>query len=225
MLNEKGLCKILKSAYKGGGYQIIPQTVKVVGPIGPWKRSDIVINGATWAVRCETTELPKAAAVQIVDNAGYLPVEDISIRKGEANQLILEGVAAEQYMLLNRQSDGDSAKPMLKIPVIFKDRWQLYQTNEGEVCTFDVELLKLIDFKAIPNGPECYLSENGGLGMFFWSSFAVYIAPGRFSAADEAKIRHIAGLDWENQAENDDPVANISLFDKDADAPLEDRED
>ncbi len=35
MLNEKGLCKILKSAYKGGGYQIIPQTVKVVGPIGP----------------------------------------------------------------------------------------------------------------------------------------------------------------------------------------------
>ena len=160
-----------------------------------------MINGATWAVRCETTELPKAAAVQIVDNAGYLPVEDISIRKGEANQLILEGVAAEQYMLLNRQSDGDSAKPMLKIPVIFKDRWQLYQTNEGEVCTFDVELLKLIDFKAIPNGPEC------------------------FSAADEAKIRHIAGLDWENQAENDDPVANISLFDKDADAPLEDRED
>ena len=96
MLNEKGLCKILKSAYKGGGYQIIPQTVKVIGPAGAWKRSDIVINGATWAVRCETTDLPKAAAVQIVDDAGYLPVEAIGIRKGEENQLILEGIAADQ---------------------------------------------------------------------------------------------------------------------------------
>lgn len=225
MLNEKGLCKILKSAYKGGGYQIIPQTVKVVGPAGAWKRSDIVINGATWAVRCETTDLPKAAAVQIVDDAGYLPVEAIGIRKGEENQLILEGVAADRYILLNRQSEGEYVKPMLKIPVIFKDRWQLYQTREGEVCAFDVELLKLIDFKAVQNGLESYLSENGGLGMFFWRDFAVYIAPGRFSAADEAKIKHIAELDWENQFEYDDPVTNISLFDKDEDVPPEDREE
>ena len=145
--------------------------------------------------------------------------------KGEENQLILEGVAAERYTHLNRQSEGDYAKPMLKIPVIFKERWQLYQTNEGEVCAFDVELLKLIDFKAVQNGLECYLSENGGLGMFFWGNFAVYIAPGRFSAADETKIRHIAELDWENQIESDDPVTNISLFDKDEDSPLEDRED
>lgn len=225
MLNEKGLCKILKSAYKGGGYQIIPQTVKAVGPAGAWKRSDIVINGATWAVRCETTDLPKAAAVQIVDDAGYLPVEAIGIKKGEPNQLILEGVAADQYTLLNRKSEGEHVKPMLKIPVIFKDRWQLYQTETGEVCAFDVELLKLIDFKAVKNGLECYLSEDGGLGMFFWGDFAVYIAPGRFSAEDEKKIRHVAELDWENQFEDDDPVANISLFDRNADAPLEDRED
>lgn len=169
--------------------------------------------------------MPKAAAVQIVDDAGYLPVEAIGIKKGEPNQLILEGVAADQYTLLNRKSEGEHVKPMLKIPVIFKDRWQLYQTETGEVCAFDVELLKLIDFKAVKNGLECYLSEDGGLGMFFWGDFAVYIAPGRFSAEDEKKIRHVAELDWENQFEDDDPVANISLFDRNADAPLEDRED
>lgn len=225
MLNEKGLCKILKAAYKGGGYRIIPQTVKIVGPAGAWKRSDIVINGAAWAVRCETVDLPKAAAVQIVEDAGYLPVEAISIKKGEPNQLIMERVAAGQYAFLNRKGDCEYAMPMLKIPVIFKDRWQLYQTREGAVCAFDVELLELIDFKMVGNGLECYLSESGGLGMFFWGDFAVYIAPGRFSAEDEKKIRHVAELDWENQFEDDDPVANISLFDRNADAPLEDRED
>ncbi len=62
--------------------------------------------------------MPKAAAVQIVDDAGYLPVEAIGIRKGEENQLILEGIAADQYMLLNRKSEGEYVKPMLKIPVI-----------------------------------------------------------------------------------------------------------
>lgn len=164
---------------------IIPQTVQVVRPAGAWKRSDIVINGATWAVRCETVDLPKAAAVQIVDDTGYLPVKAIRIRKSEENQLILEGVAADRYTHLDQQSKGEYVMPMMKIPVIFKERWQLYQTREGKVCAFDVELLKLIDFKAVQNGLECYLFENGDLSMFFWSDFAVYIAPGRSSAADE----------------------------------------
>lgn len=221
MISEKGLCKILKSAYKGAGYQIIPQTVGMIGPSGAWKRSDILINGPTWAVRCETVELPKGAAVQIVDDAGYLPVEAMSIQKGAPNQLIMEELAAQRYNLLNQKRE--EIVSMRKIPVIFKDRWQLYQTEQGAVCAFDVELLSLIDFKEAGEFLDCYLTEDGGLGMFFWNNFAVYIAPGRFSGADETKIRHIAELDWENQMDHDDPVANISLFDKNEDEPLTER--
>ena len=46
---------------------------------------------------------------------------------------------------LEELRDGSSV--MVKIPVIFRDRWQLYQTTTGAVYAFDTELLKLIDFK------------------------------------------------------------------------------
>jgi len=65
----------------------------------------------------------------------------------------------------------------------------------------------------------------GHLGIFMYADSTVYLAPGRFSAGDEEKILHIAGLDWEQQIEHDDPAVNISLFDENEDEPMEAAED
>lgn len=221
MINEKGLCKTLKAAYKGSGYSVIPQTVRLDGPVGKYHRSDIILNGPTWAVRCETVDLPSEAAVQIVKDAGYLPVEAMMIQKGAPNQLVMEEVAADRHGMLQRQTEEVVA--MKKIPVIFKERWQLYQTERGAVHAFDLELLKLIDFKEWD--PPCFMSAHGHLGIWMEADYAVYLAPGRFSAADEEKIRHVAALDWENQIEHDDPAVNISLFDEERDEPLTEQEE
>lgn len=145
MINEKGLCKILKSAYKGSGYTIIPQTFLADGPAGGYRSNEIVLNGSTWAIRCLTVDLPSEAAVQIVKDAGYLPVEAMLIQKGAPNQLVMEQTATARYGMLQRQ--GEEVLAMKKIPVIFKERWQLYQTEKGSVHAFDLELLNLIDFK------------------------------------------------------------------------------
>lgn len=112
---------------------------------------------------------------------------------------------------------------MKKIPVIYRDRWQLYQTETGEVYAFDVELLKIIDFKTVGQSEDftCHMATGGKLGIFEWRDWTVYIAPGRFSGADLEKIRHIAGLDWEGQIEQGDPVTNVSLFDAEDVAPIE----
>lgn len=221
MISEKGLCKIPKSAYKGAGYTIIPLVIQQDGAAGRWRRNEIIINGATWAVRCETVDLPSEAAVQIVKDAGYLPVEAMNIQKGAPNQLVLEEVAEQRHDLLRHQNTD--AVHMRQIPVIFRERWQLYQTEEGKVFAFDQELLKLIDFKAVD--PSAAMTANGHLGLFTWGSSAVYLAPGRFSRADEERILYIVGLDWENQISAEDPVANVSLFDADRDEPLAEREE
>ena len=47
MISEKGLCKILKSAYKNSGYSIIRVRRKVEGLSRSWQRNEIIINGAT----------------------------------------------------------------------------------------------------------------------------------------------------------------------------------
>lgn len=221
MINEKGLCKILKSAYKGSGYTIIPQTFLADGPAGGYRSNEIVLNGSTWAIRCLTVDLPSEAAVQIVKDAGYLPVEAMLIQKGAPNQLVMEQTATARYGMLQRQ--GEEVLAMKKIPVIFKERWQLYQTEKGGVHAFDLELLNLIDFKGWD--PPSFMSAHGHLGIWMQADYAVYLAPGRFSAADEEKIRHVAALDWENQIEHDDPAANISLFDEERDEPLAEQEE
>lgn len=203
MISEKGLCKILKSAYKNSGYSIIQVRRKVEGLSRSWQRNEIIINGATWAVRCQAEDLPKAAAVQIVGDVGYMPMDAVTVQKNQPNQTMLESIADTRSDSLDALNGGGVR--MRQIPVIFRERWQLYQTEEGKVYAF--------------------MTGNGHLGMFFWGDYAVYIAPGRFSRANEEKILYIAGLDWENQIDTEDPVANVSLFDGDKDEPLVDREE
>ena len=43
---------------------------------------------------------------------------------------------------------------------------------------------------------------------------------GAVSRENEEKILYIAGMDWENQVEADDPVVNLNLFNADQDEPL-----
>lgn len=216
MVSEKGLCKILKSAYKGAGYQLIPESKAIDGDGNRFRQNMLTVSGATWAVQCPTVELPSEAAVQIVKDAGYLPVEAMLIARGASNQIIMDEVAMARAQLF-KDGTGEliSAK---KIPVIFKERWQLYQTEEGVVFGLDTELLKLIDFKAWD--PNCYLTNSGMRAIFIQCDSTIHIAPGRFSREDSEKIQHIAALDWEKQQECEDPVVNISLFDPDEDEPL-----
>lgn len=81
MISEKGLCKVLSAAYKGGGYSVIPVQRRVETVARTWRRNEIILNGATWAVRCLTEDLPKEAAVQIVKDVGYMPMDPVSVRK------------------------------------------------------------------------------------------------------------------------------------------------
>lgn len=175
MLEKRGLCKVLKSTY-ARGYEYVPEGRMVT------------INGRSWAVQCDARDVPVEASVQIVENVGYMPTDPMLVQKGEPNQMIMPD-AAKIRMDFFKDESGEMVT-MKKIPVIYRDRWQLYQTERGAVYGFDTE------------------------------GVAVYIAPGRFSWEDSQKIHHIAALDWENQLAHEDPVANMSLFDGDDDVAL-----
>lgn len=196
MLEKKGLCKVLKSTYPGG-YEYVPEGRMVT------------INGRSWAVQCDARDIPVEVSVQIVENIGYMPTDAMLVQKGTPNQMIMQD-AAKIRMDFFRQENGEMLT-MKKIPVIYKDRWQLFQTERGEVYGFDTEIMRIIDFKTAE--PDTYMSAGGSMGIWSYGGVAVYIAPGRFSYADTEKINHIAALDWENQQDHSDPVANTSLFD------------
>lgn len=106
MIHEKGLCKVLSAAYKGGGYSVIPVRRQVETVARSWRRNEIILNGATWAVRCLTEDLPKEAAVQIVKDVGYMPMEPVSVQKNQPNQTMLEDVADIRESQLEELRDG-----------------------------------------------------------------------------------------------------------------------
>lgn len=196
MIDKKGLCRVLRSTYPRG-YEYVPE-----GHI-------VTINGRSWAIQCDACDIPVEASVQIVGNIGFMPTDAMLVQRGEPNQMILED-AVKIRMDFFRQENGEMLN-MKKIPVIYRDRWQLYQTEQGEVYGFDQEILKIIDFKTAE--PDTYMAASGSMGIWTCSGITVYIAPGRFSYEDTEKICHISALDWENQINHTDPVANMSLFD------------
>lgn len=197
LISEKGLCKVLKAS-RGRGYEIIPDG------------RNITINGIHWAIQSETPELPVKAALQIVEDAGYLPVEAMRVQAGTPNQLIIPEAAMTRTAFF--KLDTAEVRGMKKIPVIFKEHWQLYQTDTGKVYAFDTALLEMVDFGATE--PGTVMRDNGTAGIWYYDAQAVYIAPGHFSAEDTEKLVHIAALDWERQQSHDDPVENMSLFDE-----------
>jgi len=203
MLEKKGLCKLLKSTYPRG-YEYVPDG------------SVLTVNGRSGAVQCDTKDLPVEAAQLIVEHVGYMPTEPIMVERGAANQTIIPEAAKMRLDFF--KSDTGEMLRMKKIPVIFRDRWQLYQTDTGEVYGFDTDIMKVIDFKS--HNPNTYMSANGYIGLWAAYGIAVFIAPGRFTKEDTEKLYHIAALDWEHQRENEDPVGNLSLFEDDDDVDV-----
>jgi len=203
MLEKKGLCKVLKNTY-ARGYEYVPEGHMVT------------INGRSWAIQCDSFDLPVEASAQIVENIGYIPTNAMLVQKGESNQDLMAD-AIQIRMDFFKNSNGELVE-MKKIPVIFRDRWQLYQTEEGKVYGFDTEIMRIIDFKIAE--PYTFMAPTGTMGAWTFCGVAVFIAPGRFSKEDTAKLYHIAGLDWENQMGHEDPVANMSLFDASEDVDV-----
>lgn len=202
MLSEKGLSAVLKATYKLGGYDYIPSG------------RDILLFGSSWALMCPATELSTKVAMTIVEHAEYIPTEPMHIYRGQDNQCLMADIASQREKLL---STGAMLQ-MLPIPIIFKERWQLYQTENGEVFAFDVNLLDVLDRKTAE--VLAYMDEEGRLGVFTSGDETLYIAPGKFSAADSKRLQYVGGMDWALQQAQGDPVTNMSLFDPDEDAPV-----
>ena len=131
MISEKGLCKILKSAFKNGGYSVIQVRSQAEAQAPSWRRNEIIINGATWAVRCITEDLPKAASVQIVDDVGY-------DRYLNEYSMMLQDLGA-----VNTQEQLDYAKYLDQLTQYNTDRNFAYDTYLGDFNVLQGKLSSL----------------------------------------------------------------------------------
>lgn len=119
LINEAGLVRRLKSAYKHGGY-----VVNIQG-------DSMMIYSEMWFVKCKRAMLPRKALAAIVEHMGMIPENaPYSIKKDLDPQPVMEDVAAGD---MDRWRNGRRGEDVTMVPVIMQG-CQIFQPPGGGEC-------------------------------------------------------------------------------------------
>ena len=85
IIEEKGLVKAIKDAYRYGGYTVLNQD------------GDVAIYTEGWFVRCLWPKLPRKALATIVEHMGMIPDagEAVAIDKADQPQAVMDGIVRD----------------------------------------------------------------------------------------------------------------------------------
>lgn len=123
LINEGGLIRAIKRAYKAGGY-----TVLNTG-------NDVAIYTDHWFAMANRALLPRKVLATIVEHMGMIPERDMptSIIKDTEPQLVLRETAADD---MDHWRGGDRGEEVTMVPVIMQG-FQIYQPPDGEAVVIN----------------------------------------------------------------------------------------
>lgn len=117
IIEEKGLVKAIKIAYRHGGYTVLNQG------------GEVTIYTEGWFVRCLWPKLPRKALATIVEHMGMIPDdgEAVAIEKDNQPQAIMAGIVSDD---VDGWMGGEVASMASYVPVTFRG-YQLFQEVSG----------------------------------------------------------------------------------------------
>lgn len=129
LINEKGLVRALKHAYKHGGYVIINQ------------EDQVILYTSGWYIRADWGKFPIKALATIVEHMGSLPTSEgaLDIAAGGEPQVIMPEKAGDD--VADWIADG-SKTTVTMVPVVYEGL-QVYQTEAGAGPCYAVDPMAL----------------------------------------------------------------------------------
>lgn len=120
LIDESGLVRAIKSAYKHGGYTVANQG------------ETVAIYTENWFIQCKRAMLPHRVMAAIVEHTGMIPEEKapVLIKKDMDPQLVMEDVARDD---MDRWKDGERGDSVTMVPVIMQG-YQIFQPPGGGAC-------------------------------------------------------------------------------------------
>lgn len=152
IIQEKGMVRAIKGAYRHGGYNVLNLD------------GDVVIYTEEWCVRCPWNKLPRKALATIVEHLGMIPEngEAVNIEKDGQPQAIMAGVATEEAA---GWTFSPAAVGASYVPVTFRG-YQLFQeVNSRQAYGVDPTALAIVERTTAEMG-TAGVSEGRTLG---WS--------------------------------------------------------
>lgn len=196
---EKGTVAALKKAFEKG-YEI-----------EPYVGGRIAIYTENWALQTSTRELPLAVSQILVEQYGGIPVEPMMVRKGKAKQHMICGMERDRSGGLLLMQENPIY--MRRIPVTFRDRWDMFVTDAGEWMCLDRQYLDILDQT---RNCAAMMTEEG-MALFSLADEQLTIAPGEFGVDDRMKLQKIAEMYMKQELHEIVMPENLSLFDMEED--------
>lgn len=136
ILDEKGLSRNLKYAYKHGGYTITAND------------EQIIIYTENWVVRADWDKLPRKCLATIVEHIGLLPKSSdaIFIQEGADPQVVMPETVGEDVAIWYREAQ--TAEKATIVPAMIQQA-QLFQDSALRVYGVRADYLTIIKQTAI----------------------------------------------------------------------------
>lgn len=196
VIHEAGAAKALNAAYKKG-YEVVPM-----------ERGRVGIYTEYWALEVPMWILPLKVSQTLVEHLGHIPVAAEFCQKGRDNQMMMEAEAKDRRELL--ELEKEEARTMRRIPLRFRERWQLFVSAEGAISGYDEEYLGVLDLEK--SCPAYIMLENGN-AEFSGQDCRLVIAAAKFGQEDEKRLWQIAKLYETADIRGQEPAENLCLFD------------
>lgn len=131
LINEAGVVRAIKRAYKGGGY-----TVNVQDGI-------MSIYTQNWYIQARREVIPRKVLAAIVEHAGMIPgeKEPTNIMKDMEPQLVIPETAAEE---MNNWRVGERGDDVDLVPVIMQG-FQIFQAEAGACWGIPLSYLGMVE--------------------------------------------------------------------------------
>lgn len=132
LINESGLVRCIKRAYKTAGYAVAAEG------------DCMTIYTEQWYIQCRRAALPRKVLATIVEHMGMIPeaAAPVSIIKGGEPQLIMPDVAADEAA---HWRTGERTDAVTMATVIMQG-YQIFQAEGGGACygvsLFDLEIME-----------------------------------------------------------------------------------
>lgn len=183
IINEKGLVRAMKEAYRYGGY-------KVAG-IGMEDNPYLMINNRFWAVEIEMENMPRKALGLLAEHVGKIPAigEAYQVKKGEV-QTVIYATAVSPIHDLDEQAMEDDLPKVCETSLTWNGAniWQ--RADNMEIVLINPDFEDIVDFSNRPVhmvGDALYVE-----GEISWA----YIMRRKILEGDAANARHLAQMQW-----------------------------
>lgn len=152
MIDERGLLAAVRSAWRGGGYEVVGNG------------QELVLRGQGWLAVLPRGIAPRKVLALLVEHLGEIPEGAAwKVYKKQSAQAQMVDMALEAVDTIRRELESEPNPREAHRTAMTWKNWEVWQTEDLKVATFDPNLVAMGVGVAMAYGQRLVWDDEGGL--------------------------------------------------------------